>query len=746
MSKHPLPTDPQGGPPPGSEGGTPGYPPLYGGVPSPYYYGTQSVPGGVLGTLLGDLTPSRLLRIVRVRWLTLLLAAGFGVLAAYHHLSKKIPVYQATATIEMSVRRPRIMTAEGAVRNEDWIPQADEFNTRMEKFRGKRMRDLAKEMFREMPEAPELSDSELAGVLGGVGFSLIRDSRLVKVDVAHPDPVIAAFAVNACAQAARQMAVNENRIVSDDAVAWLRSQATAQRELVDKADQAMVDFRKDNQIAALENEAASITGAIAALNQNAVQAKSQADVAQSLLEAIESNPLTPDTIGKLPSNVPRLGEISSAIQAWAQAVQDCDALLLKYTEEHPRVKTQQELIGGLRGQVGKAATRARETALSDLSLAVQTVKTLDARKAELDRQHSELELKIIELKAKLASLERERNAADLSFQGILRRIEEARLAADEETTTIQIAELAGIPTAPVFRNRNRILAIGAVLGLCVGMGLALLKDVVDDHIISPLDVELGIGVDVLGAIPKVKGKYTANELDCICLHDKSGHTAELFAGIRSVLDLPPLDAKTDRLVVTSTQPGEGKTFNAINLAIMSARAGRKTLLIDFDLRRPRLRTVFDLPEQHPSLMHVLHKKDEGAFPSLPFPTQCPNLDVVGTTADSAISPAEVLGNRIVDSFVDWAAQHYERIIFDSPPLGVLADSMVLSGICKGVVLVCHPGKTKRAAMRHIVRRFQKVNGNIVGVIINNIDLGHGEFRKYQHYGYGYGHNYGYGKS
>ncbi|MDT8390389.1 MAG: polysaccharide biosynthesis tyrosine autokinase [Lentisphaeria bacterium] len=735
----PNPTVPPSAPPPANgyppgDHNHPGYGP-YAGAPMPYYYGAQAETKG-LESIFGDMSPKRLLRVALTRWLTLVLAMIFGIIFAYYFLSKKTPVYRATATIEMTVRRLRIMGADEAVMNTNWVNPEEEFNTRMEKFRGQRIRELAQAQCRKLPEAADFTDSELAAALAGVSFTLLPDSRLVKITLTHGDPDIAAMGANAYAQAAREMAMNENRSVSEDAVSWLHTQAKAQREILDKTEQAIVEFRKINHVAALENQARTVEDALSVLNEDLVQAKSAQGQSETILHAIENNPLTIDTIGQLPSSVPRLGEITRAIQQWTEAIQTCDTLLVKYTEEHPRVKIQRDVIEGQLKHVKEAAKRAKETAASDLALAVERVKALSSRQETLSRELSETSLKIIELKASLASLERERNAADVAFQGILNRIEEARLAADEETATIQVTELASVPSSPVFLNRPRYLGAGALLGACLGMGIALLKDIVDDHIVTPLDVELGVGVEILGAIPKIKTQKNEN-MDLICLKDKSSHTAELFAGIRSVLDLPPLNEQTDSLVVTSTQPGEGKTFNAINLAIMSARAGRKTLLVDFDLRRPRLRGVFDIPEGHPSLLHTLSQYDTNLFPGLPASTECPNLDVVTTIAEMGISPAEVLGNRFIGKFTEWAGAHYERVIFDSPPLGVLADSIVLSGLCKGVILVCHPNKTKRSSMRQLVRRFQKVNGNIIGVIINNIDLGHSGFKNYAQYGYAY---------
>lgn len=699
----------------------------------PYYYGTSTYGSNTLEAMLGDLSLGRMLRIAKSRWPTIVLVMIFAMTVAGYYLYKATPIYRGSAIIEMTVRRPRIMGDKGAVLVEDRMSQTEEFNTRLEKFKGKRMIQLAGKCYTELSGAPELNAEETKNALGAVEFELIPESRLVRITVDHENPQVAAAVANAYAKAAEEMAIQENRSVSDSAVSWLKSQAGAQREALNKADQAIVDFSKKNNIAALKNKATGMRESISALNEDLVEAENEHIQARNILEAIKNTPHDAESLGQLPSAVPRLEEINEMVQKWSDAVQEKNALLVRYTPQHPQVIAQSERISGLAKQLDKAIRRAQETAAADVEMARQKVQTIKNRIDELSDDLSETQLTIVKLEAHLDSLKRERDAAEVAFGGILNRMEEARLAADEETATIQIAEMAGIPVKPVSPKTLQIIGIALFLGIGGGAGLALVQDVADDHVTEPAEIEMGLGVDILGAIPNLQNGQDEKDLDLTCLRHKDSHTAELFAGIRSDLDLAQQEDNCTSLVISSSEPQEGKTFTATNLAIMYARAGRRTLLVDFDLRRPRLQKIFDISDEHPSLLHTLAQCDAEKFPSLPARTQCDNLEVISTRPDTSLSTLEVLGNPFLGEFFAWAESNYDQVIIDSPPLGVLADSVTLSGLCQGIILVCQPNKSRRTAMGQIVRRFQKANGNILGVVFNNFKFSQSKFKNYSYY-------------
>ena len=220
--------------------------------------------------------------------------------------------------------------------------------------------------------------------------------------------------------------------------------------------------------------------------------------------------------------------------------------------------------------------------------------------------------------------------------------------------------------------------------------------------------------------------------------DPFSQYSESMAGLRNLLDSPRYHDVTKAILCMSTQPGEGKTCSSTNLAIAYAQSGQKTLLVDFDMRRPRLAGVFNREvETFPSLPHILARNDASLFASLPQSTQVPNLDVVFSRASRAISPSVLMGTNIITDFFAWARANYDHIVIDSPPFGLVGDVIVLANLVDSVLLVATPDKTRFGPIQFASRRLTEVGARLLGVVVNNVDFGRwGGFGKYEtRYGY-----------
>jgi capsular exopolysaccharide synthesis family protein len=720
--------------------------PYYGGVPygSPYYGegGGPPSPG-----FLGDLSPRRLLRVARRKWLTLALAVVFagGTAAFYLHMATK--VYSASTLIEMSVRRPRIMSQQGAVLEEQgWAPQDEIFNTRLEKFRSRALQELAVRRLRTLPAYASMPDDELAAIPAGVTFTLVRSSRLVRLTAESTNPTNAADAVNACAVAAEELMTEENRLASDNAVAWLQTQAAAQRKVLERADQSLVDFRSQNQIDAIEARIKVVGETLSEVSKTLADLENRRVLNRDLLSALEKVDLTPENVGKLPGETPRSTEILSAVGRHTAAIAARDALKSRLTPRHPEYVAAEKNIEELRAQAMDAVRQSRETVVTDGRLLEQQSASLKTRTEELSRESADLEMKAAQAKSNLAALEREREAADVSYKGILNRIEEARLSADENTAAVKPMDPAEPPERPVKPNPSRVLAVALVLGLGLGALLALLKDVLEDLLAHDEDVETQLGIKVLGVVPLLDHVERA-EVARMCEKQKFSQFAESFAGLRSVLDSGEYAGYSRVLLVTSTVPEVGKTICSTNLAISFAQRGERTLVVDFDMRRPQIRRVFGIPDDHESLLHVLAAQDASRFDRLPFKTDIPGMDVIcSRRGGKEHSAAEVIGGKFVKEFVDWASSRYDRVILDSPPYGIVSDAVVLAGYSTGVMLILRPEKTRKSPARNAVRHLAEVGATVLGCVVNGLDFKKATYFSnydyhYSHHRYGYGDHY-----
>lgn len=729
-----------------------GYPPAQYGSYGSYHQG-RSAYGDTLGEglpIIGSLAPERLLRILTRKWFTLFIGTVFGLSVALFALTRMIPMYRAACLIEMHLRQPRVMAGRGAVADDGATSPLTSFNTRLEKLRGSATRALAGERFRELwtekyqTQPPESLTSQLRGV----AFNVKRSTHLVAVTFEHPDPEFASMAANAFAEAAQQGTAEENKRTSDGAVAWLHEQASAQSVKLASTEQKLIDFRVKNNIDALQGEMNSAEQSRVALHSALVGMEQEGVLTKEILGFLENLKLHPEQAGSFPAGLPREASILSAMDAWRDAGTERISMARRLTESHPDMIVQKEKVENTLKNLNDQIGMVISAVANKLALLERQAEGVRRKADEHNKAISDLEQEVVERTTRLSAMERERDALDMAYKGILSRIEEARLSADESTAMVKIIEPAGTPRSPIWPPRKRIIIMGLILGLVGGFGIAMVTDNLEDRVTGFGDIENYIGVKVLGVIPHVLNAKRG-ELALGTLNHKFSQLSEAFAGIRTMLNTLQIRATTRCTLVASAAPAEGKTITSCNLAIASAKAGRSTLLVDFDMRRPRLRGIFTEPDKDQSLLHVLNSGDRSRFDALPISTECEHLEIITGLPSDDISPAEILGGDIVSDFFEWAKARYERIVIDSPPYGIVSDVAVLADYVGGVVLVCRPNKSRRRASRHAVRQFTEIGATVLGCVVNDVDFrrtayfGNYDYRgSYYHYRYG---KYKYGK-
>jgi len=281
------------------------------------------------------------------------------------------------------------------------------------------------------------------------------------------------------------------------------------------------------------------------------------------------------------------------------------------------------------------------------------------------------------------------------------------------------------------------MATGVFLGLVLGVGFALLKEMLDDPITSAQDIETQMGLSVLGVIPRRRGGSRLQIARESALRTNN-LVAEAFAGVRAILRSPQYRQTSRSLLVTSTAPGEGKTIVASNLAISCARHGDKTLLVDFDLRRPQIQGIFpDAKMEGRGLASALIAGDfdESRFASLVASTEFENLDVAASRpVEGGEGATEVVGGNAARAFMEWAKKNYDQVVVDSPPLGLISDAVVLAEQTTGVLMVCWADRSRKHTVMHAIGHLRDIGANVVGAIVNSVsgDVG-GGFSRYDCY-------------
>ncbi len=735
----------------------------YGSAQAPAYYGGGmphygggayggNAPGQDADSLVGTITLGRVLRVIAQRWISVLVFLLIGLLAAFAVYRISPTIYEAKSEFTMDTRRPQ--GGRGGVGNvgidmEQFGTSYEEiFNTRLSDWRSDKIVNKIIQQYRANYPASTVTDRELLETLGSSELELIRHSRLITIGVRSTTAQLAASLANAYAEAIESFTDEENRLRCDKAVSQIHEQVEKQRRQDESVAKQLLEFRTKNKIDDLNSEREILQQSLQKTTTEVLELRSQVTAAAEWEKVLKAAQETPEDFGALPTEVPRSSEIGEAYTRLQNAKMEMNALLSRYTKNHPEVKSREKLLETIKQEFIDAVSRALATAHGNLAAYKNQLAVFEQTSEKLRAEVATIGQKIVSADAGLKQLEQEKQVSSTILTDLMQKENEARIAAEQNNEIVRVGRPALVPTKPVLPNPVIIFSAGAALALALGLLFVLVLDHLEDTVVSLQDIEGRLALKVLAVLPHIRRKKREQVAKFIA-ENKYSQFAEAMAGLRNLLDSPRYQPISQVLLLMSTQPGEGKTITSCSLAISSAQAGKRTLLVDFDMRRPRLARVWGLKmDQGHSFSHYLSRKDGVRdFTSLVMPSGVEHLDVIGSLPPDNVNPASVMGSQIVPDFFKWARANYDRIIIDSPPFGIVGDVMTLASLVDSVMIMCCPDRTHFKPIQYAARSLGESGATVIGVIVNDVEMGAagGAFAQGgRSYGYGYGGYGGYG--
>jgi capsular exopolysaccharide synthesis family protein len=308
----------------------------------------------------------------------------------------------------------------------------------------------------------------------------------------------------------------------------------------------------------------------------------------------------------------------------------------------------------------------------------------------------------------------------------MQRTKETGISGDLKTSNVRVVDAAETPRSPATPNTRLNLLLALFGGATLGIGLAFFFEYVDNRIKSPAEVQQHLGLPFLGMVPALFDKALENPL---INNGVPPNFSESFRSVRTNLLFASADEGARSVVVTSTGPGEGKTVVATNVAVALAQAGQRVLLVDGDMRKPRVHIVFG-KSQKPGLSNVL-VGDAKASEAV-HKTMVPGLWVMPAGLHPP-NPAELLGSKRFKDFMASLSEHFDWVIVDTPPVMAVTDSSVVAHVATGVLFVVGAEMTSRHAAQRALEQLERARAKFVGAVLNRVDLQHNSYYYSQYY-------------
>jgi capsular exopolysaccharide synthesis family protein len=706
------------------------------------------------------------------KWHALFFLVAVVALVTFYTL-RQPKVYRATATLQIDPQAPRVLgekiesvTEMGT--GSYWSNQ-EYYETQYHIIRSYEVASRvvalhslgANRAFLGIPEDADvfepLTDEQAAEMLRGmIVIDPVKDSRLVQVSVDHTDTKMSQLLANAVADAY----VEYNRDVALESTVnardWLLKQKETWAKTLRDAEQRVVDFRKMNNLlsVSLEDQRNQLANEMDWVAQRLSETRSHRQQLEAkraeIQDQIEKRGVTAVSIAEvLESPViqtmkSRLFEKNLERDALAQVAME------NWPEMRQREAELETIRSGIRGEI-QTILRAIEADYTETS---QYELQLQSRIDELQEQAIALGGKELQH----TQLVREKDNAEKIYSLIQQRSEETNLSTElSQINNVRMLDNALEPNVPVRPRVKLNLALAIVIGLLGGIGLAFLLEALDTSVKTQEDVEKGLGLAFLGIIPtfaeggvsrssrrrsRRRRKHQVPELrtgrhpDLFCHDNPKSSAAECCRSIRTNILFMSPDRPPRKLLVTSASPQEGKTTVAISLAVVMAQSGSRVVLVDSDMRRPRIHTAFGIENEEGLSTAILGARK---IEELVRPTQVPGLDIL-PCGPIPPNPAELIHSERFKEVVGQLERLYDKVVFDSPPVIAVTDPVILSRYVDGVVMVVKSLVTNRRAAKFAVKSMRDVGANLLGAVLNDLDL---ENREYGYYHYYYYRKYGY---
>ena len=587
---------------------------------------------------------------------------------------------------------------------------------------------------------------ELAEFLGSLSVKRVPSSRLMDVSFESTDPQLAARIVNAHIASYIEQNFRSKYEATTQASTWLADQLGELKIRVQKSEDARIAYERQNQIWTLDDKQNITTQRLSDVNKQLTDAQSERMKKESLYQFAKSGNL--DAVPEVQGN----SALADLMRKHGDAASQYADQLSQYGPNFPKVLRLQAQLKEFDQTIEKEKQKILDILESDYHEAQQRetllTKALDQQKSETNQMAG----KLVEYNI----LKREAEANKALYEGLMTKLKETAISAGLRSSNIRVVDPAMIPSTPARPAKTRNVALAFLVGLVGGIGLALMREYLDNTVKTPDDVETLSRLPSLAVVPQFTGSngsgkrtgllqgFSSNghdkRIELVAQHLPKSQMSEAFRALRTSILLSQADHPPQVILVTSALPREGKTTAAANLAVTLAQLGDRTVLVDADLRKPGVGRLLNLAGgKYAGLSSYLAGVSSLDLVSVPHPA-IPNLVAI-PTGPLPPNPADLLSSHKLADAIAELRTKFKFIVIDSPPVMAATDAVILSVQADGVLLVVRSGETPKEAFTRTRDLLNSVKCRILGVVLNAVDSSAPDYYySYRYYPYssGYG--------
>ena len=675
-----------------------------------------------------------LIHLLLEKW-RLIFVVGFGAAAVVTGITLLIPTkYQAKAVLQVDQEEVRLVGADTVVPQDLKSPEA--LNTIVENVKNTSVlrrvvednKLSANKDFFTPKKTEKVTEDKLVKKLRSVlAVKLRPETRLVDIMVTHTDGALAQKLATSVAEEFIRQNLYDRFNTSKAANGLLYEEAERLKAKLEKSEQEIQAYKEATQTVSIEDRQNVLTEKWRELTKRFTEAQTHRMAVQAELSQIQST--NPATLLNLPSVQADVAVIDLRKRLVEQEAKVAE-LKAQYQATYPKVVLAEQQLTQLYGLLQSFAEKVRVSAQTKYQAALAEEQSLATALQQVQAEALTLDKKAVGYSVRVRELQSDRALYD----SVLKRLKETDLSKGLGQASLTMVEPANnaIPQgiSPVL-----LIAAAFFMGIFGAASVLYLLRMFRGFVYTVDDVEHGLGLPVWAAIPSVTNG-ASKELPHIVMDAPGSICAEGFRMLRASASIAPEHSDKKILLFTSADPQEGKTFCSLNYAICQAQEGKRTLLIDLDLRRPSIGENFDLPEDAPGVTDYLvstTRRLKHVCYATPYPDLC-----VLPAGQIIANPAEELSNGRLLDLLSEASTDFDRVIIDTAPINAVSDTFLILPYADTVCLVVRSGKTSQRAIKRVMDLMVRANIPPAGIVLNYLP----QRRGYGHY-YHYGSDYSY---